>query len=146
MKSKLTLPVPLSPTQARICALVLRGFGDKEIAAELGMTFCAVRQHWERTFKSCVATGVDNLAPKITVQCMTLLQTRVDDGTARRFERAAKERGITPYSYLQALVKDAAAAPEPRTWASRRKWRDAQGMTPVPYGIVAQQREESGER
>lgn len=89
---------------------------------------------------------IDSLAPALTVRCMTLLQTRVDDGTARRFERAARERGVTPYSYLQALVKDAAAAPEPRTWASRRKWRDAQGMTPVPFGIVAQQREDSGER
>lgn len=77
---------------------------------------------------------------------MTLLQTRVDEKTARNFKRAAKARGHTPYSLLQELVKDAAAQPKPRTWKQHAEWRDSLGMNPVPYGIVAKQREESGER
>jgi len=81
----------------------------------------------------------------ITVVRMTLLQTRVDEKTARNFARVAKVRGHTPYSLLQELVKDA-AAPKPRTWKMRAEWRDSQGMKPVPYGIVARQREESDER
>ena len=77
---------------------------------------------------------------------MTLLQTRVDEKTARNFARAAKARGHTPYSLLQELVKDAAIRPTTRTWKMRAEWRDSQGMKPVPYGIVARNREESGER
>jgi hypothetical protein len=77
---------------------------------------------------------------------MTLLQTRVDEKTARDFVRVAKARGHTPYSLLQELVKDAAAKPKPRTWKQHAEWRDSLGMKPVPYGIVAKQREEDGER
>ena len=77
---------------------------------------------------------------------MTLLQTRVDEKIARNFARVAKARGHTPYSFLQELVKDAAVRPQPRTWKMRAEWRDSQGMKPVPYGIVAKNREESGER
>lgn len=77
---------------------------------------------------------------------MTLLQTRVDEQTARNFKRAAKARGHTAYSYLQAVVKDAAAAPEPRTWAKQRAWRKSIGMKPVTFNAVVKNREESGER
>lgn len=77
---------------------------------------------------------------------MTLLQTRVDEKTARNFARAAKARGHTPYRFLQKLVKDAADKPKPRTWKQQAEWRDSLGMKPVPYGIVARQREEDGER
>ena len=77
---------------------------------------------------------------------MTLLQTRVDEKTARNFARAAKARGHTPYSFLQELVKDAADRPKPRTWKKHFEWLDSLGMKPVPYGIVAKQREEAGGR
>ncbi len=77
---------------------------------------------------------------------MTLLQTRVDEKTARNFARVAKARGHTSYSFLQELVKDAADKPKPRTWKQVAEWRDSLGMKPVPYGIVAKNREESDER
>lgn len=77
---------------------------------------------------------------------MTLLQTRVDEKTARNFARAAKARGHTSYSFLQELVKGAADKPKPRTWKQLAEWRDSLGMKPVPYGIIARQREEDGER
>lgn len=77
---------------------------------------------------------------------MTWLLTRVDEKTARNFARVAKERGHTPYSLLQELVRDAATKPKPRTWKQHFEWLDSLGMKPVPYGIVARQREESGER
>jgi hypothetical protein len=47
---------------------------------------------------------------------MTLLQTRVDEQTARRFEKAARERGETPYACLQRVVREVAAANEPDSW------------------------------
>lgn len=89
---------------------------------------------------------IDTYPAKITVGRMTLLQTRVDEKTARNFARAAKARGHTPYSLLQELVKDAAAQPQRRTWKKHFEWLDSLGLKPVPYGIVARQREEDGER
>lgn len=89
---------------------------------------------------------IDTLAPKITVRCMTLLQTRVDDQTARRFERAAKERGCSPYSYLQELVKVAAAQPEPPGWEGHRQRLASLKRKPLPYNTVAHDREAAGER
>lgn len=89
---------------------------------------------------------IDTYPAKITVGRMTLLQTRVDEKTARNFVRAAKARGHTPYSLLQELVKDAAAQPKRRTWKKHFEWLDSLGLKPVPYGIVARQREEDGER
>ena len=77
---------------------------------------------------------------------MTLLQTRVDDQTARRFERAAKERGCSPYSYLQELVKDAAAKPEPPGWEGHRQRLAALKSKPLSYNTVAHDREAAGER
>ncbi len=77
---------------------------------------------------------------------MTLLQTRVDEKTARSFARAAKVRGHTPYSLLQELVKDAAAQAKRRTWKQHFEWLDSMGMKPASCGIVARQREEDGER
>ena len=67
---------------------------------------------------------VDISHRKITIWCMTLLQTRVDDKIARRFEKAARERGETTYSFLQKVVGEAAAAPDPTTWDNH--WKDLQ--------------------
>ncbi len=77
---------------------------------------------------------------------MTLLQTRVDEQTARNFERAAKEHGHTKYSYLQEIVQGAAVQPAPRTWKKHLEWRKSLKLKPLPYGIVVKNREESGER
>lgn len=77
---------------------------------------------------------------------MTLLQTRVDEKTARNFERAAKERGHTPYSLLQELVKIAAAKPEPEGWEGHRQRIAALKNKPLPYNTVAHDREEASER
>lgn len=71
---------------------------------------------------------------------MTLLQTRVDDRTARRFERAAKEHGFSPYSYLQALVKDAATRSEPRGWETHAADLGKLGTRPVNRSVVAEDR------
>ena len=38
-----------------------------------------------------------------------LLQTRVDQKVAAKFEKAAKRRGLSSYAFLQKLVADAAA-------------------------------------
>jgi len=77
---------------------------------------------------------------------MTLLQTKVDEKTARQFERVAHEHGETPYSLLQKLVKDVAAQAEPRTWAKHFEWLDGRPQTPVPFNAVVRNREESEER
>ncbi|MGA3144258.1 MAG: hypothetical protein ABSF10_14725 [Verrucomicrobiota bacterium] len=76
---------------------------------------------------------------------MTLLQTRVDDKIARRFEKAARERGETTYSFLQKVVGEAAAASEPETWDSH--WKKMKSLNLKPSRkTVAEQREEAGER
>ena len=76
---------------------------------------------------------------------MTLLQTRVDDKIARRFEKAARERGETTYSFLQKVVGEAAAAPAPTTWANH--WEKMKSLRLKPArNTVADLREESGER
>ncbi|HTB82331.1 MAG TPA: hypothetical protein VK742_01640 [Candidatus Sulfotelmatobacter sp.] len=76
---------------------------------------------------------------------MTLLQTRVDDKVARRFEKAAGKRGETIYSFLQKLVVEAAAAPEPETWESH--WQKSRDLRLKPARkTLAELREESGER
>ena len=77
---------------------------------------------------------------------MTLLQTKVDDKTAKQFERIAHERGETPYSLLQKLVKDTAAQSEPRTWEKHFEWLAGQPQKPLPFNTVVKNREESGER
>ena len=76
---------------------------------------------------------------------MTLLQTRVDDKIARQFERAARKRGETIYSFLQRMVMEAAAAPEPETWDSHWKKSRALHLKPARK-TLAELREESGER
>jgi hypothetical protein len=76
---------------------------------------------------------------------MTLLQTRVDDKIARQFEKAARERGETIYSFLQRVVAEAAAAPEPETWDNHWKKSKALHLKPARK-TVAELREESGER
>ena len=76
---------------------------------------------------------------------MTLLQTRVDDTIARRFEKVARERGETTYSFLQKIVLDAAAAPDPDTWDSH--WERSKSLNLKPaHKTVAELREESGDR
>jgi hypothetical protein len=76
---------------------------------------------------------------------MTLLQTRVEDKIARRFEKAAGKRGETIYSFLQKLVVEAAAAPEAETWDSH--WQKSKALHLKPASkTVADLRAESGER
>lgn len=75
-----------------------------------------------------------------------LLQTRVEDRVAQDFKRAARSRGKTPYAYLQQVVEQAAAVPEPRTWKNHRQLVESLRLTPVPYNVVAKMREESDER
>jgi len=106
------------------------------------------RPHYGACVKLRPTTGrrVDTTGAKITVARVALLQTRVDERTARNFARAAKARGHTPDSYLQELVKNVAAKPSRRTWKQHFEWRDSLGLKLVPYGIVARQREESDER
>ncbi len=76
---------------------------------------------------------------------MTLLQTRVEDKIANRFEKAARERGETTYSFLQKVVVEAAAASEPETWDSHWKKSRALHLKPARK-TLAELREESGER
>jgi hypothetical protein len=76
---------------------------------------------------------------------MTLLQTRVEDKVAKHFEKAARERGESIYSFLQKVVVEAAAAPEPETWDSHWKKSKALRLKPARK-TVAELREESGER
>jgi hypothetical protein len=76
---------------------------------------------------------------------MTLLQTRVEDKIARRFEKVARKRGETTYSFLQKIVFAAAEAPEPETWDNH--WEKSKSLHLKPARkTVAEQREESGER
>jgi hypothetical protein len=77
---------------------------------------------------------------------MTLLQTRVDDQIARRFRQVAKERGTTPYNFLQELVTAAAAKPKPRGWDTHRKLVAQLRLKPLPFGAVERDRETSDER
>ena len=82
---------------------------------------------------------------KITVVCMTLLQTRVDDKIARRFEKVARERGETIYSFLQRVVVEATVATEPETWTDH--WKKSKSLHLKPARkTLAGLREESGER
>ncbi len=76
---------------------------------------------------------------------MTLLQTRVDDKIARRFEKVARGRGETIYSLLQRVVMETAAAPEPETWATHWEKRKTLHLKPARK-TLAELREESGER
>jgi hypothetical protein len=77
--------------------------------------------------------------------CMTLLQTRVEDKIARRFEKVARERGETIYSFLQRVVVEATTAAEPETWDTHWKKSKALHLKPARK-TVAELREESGER
>jgi hypothetical protein len=85
------------------------------------------------------------LRRKITLGRMTLLQTRVEDKIARRFEKAARERGETIYSFLQRMVMEASTATEPETWDNH--WKKAKALNLKPANkTLAELREESGER
>jgi hypothetical protein len=76
----------------------------------------------------------------------TLLQTRVEQKVAVNFKRAARQRGKSPYAYLQQIVAEAAKAPEPRTWDNHWEWLDSLNMKKLPYNAVVKMREESDER
>jgi hypothetical protein len=76
---------------------------------------------------------------------MTLLQTRVEDKIAKRFEKVVRERGETIYSFLQRVVVEATVATEPESWDSH--WKKAKALNLKPaIKTVAELREESGER
>jgi hypothetical protein len=76
---------------------------------------------------------------------MTLLQTRVEDKIARRFEKVARERGETIYSFLQRVVVEATVATEPESWDNHWKKAKTLGLKPTRK-TLADLREESGER
>ena len=97
--------------------------------------------------KAQACGGVDIGELKITLNCMTtLLQTRVEHRVAVNFKRAAKLRGKTPYAYLQQVVAQAAAAPEPSTWDNHWEWLASLKLKKTPYNIVAKMREECDEK
>jgi hypothetical protein len=76
---------------------------------------------------------------------MTLLQTRVEDKVAALFKKAASQRGMKPYKFLQRLVVDAAELPEPNTWDNH--WERMAKLKLKPSKkTLAQLREEDGER
>ena len=75
---------------------------------------------------------------------MTLLQTRVDDQTARQFEKAARQRGESTYAYLQRVVKAAAAA-EPENWGQHWEKLESLNLKPAAKSL-AELRAEAGER
>ena len=41
-----------------------------------------------------------------------LLQTRVEQKVAAKFQKAARQRGLSPYAFLQQIVTDAASRAE----------------------------------
>ena len=41
-----------------------------------------------------------------------LLQTRVEQKVAAKFQKVARQRGLSPYAFLQQIVTDAAAQAE----------------------------------
>lgn len=77
---------------------------------------------------------------------MTLLQARVDDRTARLFARAAKDRGMTAYSYHQQVIRDAAHASEPRGWDTHAADMDKLGTKTVDRSVVADDRAQQEQR
>ena len=76
---------------------------------------------------------------------MTLLQTRVEDKIAVRFKKSARQRGITPYEYLQQLIIDATQTPKPNTWEDHWERVDALNLK-MASKTLAQQRAEDNER
>ena len=78
---------------------------------------------------------------------MTLLQTRVEDKTARDFARVAEARDHTPYSYLQELVATAAAAAEKGTpWKGHAERMARLPHPALKHNTVAHDRQEADER
>ena len=51
---------------------------------------------------------------------MTLLQTRVDDQVAKRFEKVAHRQGKSPYALLADLVRRTAGATNDTGWETHR--------------------------
>jgi hypothetical protein len=77
---------------------------------------------------------------------MTLLQTRVEDRIARQFQRAAKERGLSPYSLLKELVTKTAACGKENPWAGHWERIQKLNLKPLSYNPVVRDREESDAR
>jgi len=75
--------------------------------------------------------GFDISRRKMTVEWITRLQTRVDDGTARRFEKAARGRE--------------AAAAKPDTWEKHWAKQTSLNLKPAAQ-TLAELREADGER
>jgi hypothetical protein len=75
-----------------------------------------------------------------TLRSMTLLQARVEESTARKFARAAKDRGMTTYSYHQQVINAAAHAPQPRGWATHAADMAKLNTAPVERSVVAEDR------
>ena len=76
----------------------------------------------------------------------TLLQTRVEHRVAVNFKRAARQRGKTPYAYLQQVVAQAAAVPKPGTWDDHWEQMAKMKLKHLPYNSVVKDREECDER
>jgi hypothetical protein len=92
-----------------------------------------------------VCSLFDIFSDQITLWRMTLLQTRVDDKVAVRFKKTARQRGITPYEYLQQIIADAAQASEQNTWDTH--WQRVAALKLKPANkTLAQVREEDGDR
>ncbi len=77
---------------------------------------------------------------------MTLIQTRVDSGTASAFDKVARERGMTTYSLLQQLVIEATRDAESEGWEKHRAKIDALENSPVSFNTVAHDRQQNNER
>jgi hypothetical protein len=71
---------------------------------------------------------------------MTLLQTRVDDRVARRFEQAAKAQGKSPYALLAHLVEKTAEAQAGPGWDQHRAGMPKRSPLPINACVQAQTR------
>jgi hypothetical protein len=69
---------------------------------------------------------------------MTLLQTRVDDRVAKRFEQAAKAQGKSPYALLAQLVQKTAEAQAGPGWDEHRAGMPKR--SPLPFNACIQTR------
>lgn len=85
---------------------------------------------------------IDIRRPQITLNRMTLLQTRVEDKIAVRFRQVARARGLKPYAYLQQLVADAAKTPPSNTWENHWQRIAKMKLKTLDYGAVERDRED----
>lgn len=71
---------------------------------------------------------------------MTLLQTRVDEQVARRFEQAARAQGKSPYALLADLVARTAEAHTGSGWTEHRARMPKR--QPLPFNACIRTRTE----